>query len=256
MRAPAGPDRQRGRRAGAARRLWRGSRRFSMSDASGLAPRPARLGAGARCRSSRNYSGTSPTKAFGRCAAAGRHFTHSKVMAWVAFDRAVRSAEEFGLEAPWSAGAHSRRHPRRGLRRVSTRSAIASCSPMARDLDASLLLIPMVGFLPPDDPRVRGTLAAIEGGLIARRLRAALRHAATDRRPAAGRRRLPGLQFLAGRQLRAAGPLTMRARCSSGCSRCATTSACWRKNMMFARRQVGNFPQALSHLALVNTRGI
>ena len=59
----------------------------------------------------------SPTRASGRCAAQRRHFTHSKVMAWVAFDRAVRTVEEFGLDGPvdrWR--AHARRDPRRGLR--------------------------------------------------------------------------------------------------------------------------------------------
>ena len=48
--------------------------------------------------------------------------------------------------------------------------------------------------------------------------------------------------------------MTMRGRCSSGCSRCATMSVCWRKNTIpRARRQVGNFPQAFSHVALINT---
>ena len=62
-----------------------------------------------------------------------KHFTHSKVMAWVAFDRAVRSAEEFGLDGAARALARdARRDPRRGLRaRLRRRRSNASCSPTA-----------------------------------------------------------------------------------------------------------------------------
>ena len=100
-------------------------------------------------------------------------------MAWVAFDRAVRSAEEFALEAPldrWRGIA--RRDPRRGLRAAASTpradSFVQSYGSTA--LDASLLLMPLVGFLPPDDPRMRGTVAAIERELMHDGLGAALRH--------------------------------------------------------------------------------
>ena len=97
-----------------------------------------------------------------------RHFVHSKVMAWVAFDRVVRSATEFGLEGPvekWSA-LRDTIHAQvceRGYDPV--RNAFVQ-SYGSSALDASLLLIPVVGFLPPEDPRVRGTLAAIERELL------------------------------------------------------------------------------------------
>ncbi len=93
-----------------------------------------------------------------------RHYTHSKVMAWVAFDRAVRSSEDFGLDAPldrWRE-VRDRIHDdvcRRGFDPAQN-TFVQSYGASA--LDASLLLIPLVGFLPADDPRVRGTLAAIE----------------------------------------------------------------------------------------------
>ena len=97
-----------------------------------------------------------------------KHFTHSKVMAWVAFDRAVRSAVEFKLDAPlerWRA-TRDRIHDEVCDRGFDTarNSFIQSYGSTA--LDASLLLIPLVGFLPPSDPRVRGTLEAVERDLI------------------------------------------------------------------------------------------
>jgi GH15 family glucan-1,4-alpha-glucosidase len=104
-----------------------------------------------------------------------QHFTHSKVMAWVAADRMARSVREYGLPGP--AGRWERlrdrihhdvmRHGFDAERNTFTQ-AYGSAA-----LDASLLLIPRVGFLPATDPRVMGTIAAIrhelsDGGLIRR----------------------------------------------------------------------------------------
>jgi GH15 family glucan-1,4-alpha-glucosidase len=97
-----------------------------------------------------------------------RHFTYSKVMAWVAFDRAVKSAEDFELDGPrerWrqlAAEIHAD-VCRRGFD-AELGSFVQSYG--SKQLDASLLLLPEVGFLPPDDPRVRGTLRAIEQRLL------------------------------------------------------------------------------------------
>ena len=97
-----------------------------------------------------------------------RHFTHSKVMAWVALDRMVRSVEEFGLDGP----ADRWRALRRTIHEDACRNGFdpdlgsfvqSYCS---KRLDASLLLLPLVGFLPPDDLRIRGTVAAIERRLV------------------------------------------------------------------------------------------
>ncbi len=98
-----------------------------------------------------------------------KHFTYSKVMAWVAFDRAIRSAEQFGLDGPldrWRevADAIHANVCRRGFDRELGSFVQAYES---KQLDASLLLLPQVGFLPPDDPRVRGTVRAIEQRLMA-----------------------------------------------------------------------------------------
>jgi GH15 family glucan-1,4-alpha-glucosidase len=97
-----------------------------------------------------------------------RHFTYSKVMAWVAFDRAIKSAQEFGLEGPidrWReiAAAIHADVCRRGFN-AELGTFVQSYE--GKQLDASLLLLPQVGFLPPDDPRVRATLRAIERRLL------------------------------------------------------------------------------------------
>src|SRR5664279_1238319 len=97
-----------------------------------------------------------------------KHFTHSKVMAWVAFDRAVRSIEEFGLEGPvdrWR-GIRDTIHEQVCDQGVDDEQNSFVQSYGVAALDASLLLIPMVGFLPASDPRVRGTLEAIEHNLV------------------------------------------------------------------------------------------
>ncbi|MBA2474369.1 MAG: glycoside hydrolase family 15 protein [Actinobacteria bacterium] len=93
-----------------------------------------------------------------------RHFTHSKVMVWVAFDRAVRSAETQGLEGPverWRALA-SEIHEE--VCREGFDAGLGSFTQAygSSELDASLLLIPLVGFLPPEDPRVVGTIEAVQ----------------------------------------------------------------------------------------------
>jgi GH15 family glucan-1,4-alpha-glucosidase len=96
-----------------------------------------------------------------------QHFVHSKVMAWVAFDRAAQDARDFGdpEEARWRAIADEIHTQvcERGFDRELGSFVQAYGS---KQLDASLLLIPIVGFLPPHDPRVRGTLRAIEEKLL------------------------------------------------------------------------------------------
>jgi GH15 family glucan-1,4-alpha-glucosidase len=97
-----------------------------------------------------------------------RAFTHSRVMAWVAFDRAVKAVEQFGHSGPverWRALRDSvhREVCARGF--SSTKQAFVQSYDSDR-LDASLLLIPLVGFLPAADERVRKTVHAIERELV------------------------------------------------------------------------------------------
>jgi GH15 family glucan-1,4-alpha-glucosidase len=97
-----------------------------------------------------------------------RHFTHSKVMAWVAFDRAVKAVEKFGQDGPVERWRRLRDavHAdvcRRGFD-PSQNSFVQYYG--STDLDASLLMIPLVGFLPAHDPRVAGTVEAVQRHLV------------------------------------------------------------------------------------------
>jgi GH15 family glucan-1,4-alpha-glucosidase len=99
---------------------------------------------------------------------AARHFTFSKIMAWVAFDRAIKSAEAFNLEGPRDRWREQRRRIHEDVCRHGFNPELGSFvrSYGSKELDASLLLLPKVGFLPPEDPRVRGTVEAIERRLL------------------------------------------------------------------------------------------
>jgi GH15 family glucan-1,4-alpha-glucosidase len=160
-----------------------------------------------------------------------RHFTFSKIMAWVALDRTVRDAERYKLAAPLERWRQLRDHIHAticergfdGSRNTFTQSFGSS------ELDASLLLMPTMGFLPPDDPRVRGTLAAVEKELLVDGF--VLRY-----RTKTG---VDGLPPGEGVFLLASGlPIITLSRtgtpkqpvCSSACYRSATTSAYSRKN--------------------------
>jgi GH15 family glucan-1,4-alpha-glucosidase len=97
-----------------------------------------------------------------------RHFTHSKVMAWVAFDRAVKAVQRSKLDGPrehWEE-IRDRIHAevcRRGFD-TEQRSFVQEYGGKA--LDASLLMLPLVGFLPPDDERMVGTVEAVQRHLL------------------------------------------------------------------------------------------
>ncbi|RIK78087.1 MAG: glucoamylase [Planctomycetota bacterium] len=92
-----------------------------------------------------------------------RCFTHSKVMAWVAFDRAVKAVECFGADGPVASWRQMRQRIHDEVCQRGYNAALRSFVQYyeGESLDASLLMIPLVGFLPSSDPRVAGTIAAI-----------------------------------------------------------------------------------------------
>ncbi len=185
-----------------------------------------------------------------------RHFTHSKVMAWVAFDRAVRSIEEFGLDGPverWRL-VRSTIHDevcQHGFD-AGQNSFVQSFG--AKQLDASLLLIPLVGFLPPDDERVRGTVAAIERKLIRNGL--VMRYdtgAGTDGLPEGEGAFLACSFWLADNYALLGRRQEARALFERLLAVRNDVGLLAEEYDPVLKRQLGNFPQAFSHLALINT---
>ena len=97
-----------------------------------------------------------------------QHFTHSKVMAWVAFDRAIKDAEHFGFQCSLERWRTVRDQIHREVcdRAYDTSRSTFVQAYGSKQLDASLLLIPELGFLPAEDARVHGTVRAIESTLV------------------------------------------------------------------------------------------
>ena len=185
-----------------------------------------------------------------------KHFTHSKVMAWVAFDRVIRSAEEFGLDGPvaqWRA-IRDAIHAEVCAKGFDSAQNSFVQSYGAKALDASLLLLPIVGFLPPSDPRIRGTLAAIEQNLI--RDGFVLRYhtsAATDGLPPGEGVFLACSFWLADNYILQERFAEARKLFERLLSLRNDVGLLAEEYDPSARRQLGNFPQAFSHLALINT---
>jgi GH15 family glucan-1,4-alpha-glucosidase len=185
-----------------------------------------------------------------------RQFTHSKVMAWVAFDRAVKDVEAFGLEGPVAAWRQTRDaiHAQVCASGYDARRNTFVQSYDSPHIDSSLLLIPQVGFLPADDPRVRGTVEAIEQNLVVDGL---VRRYSTD----TGVDALPPHEgaFLPCSFWLADG-LVLIGRRDEGEALFERLLALSNDVGLLSeeydtrgRHMLGNFPQALTHMALVNT---
>jgi GH15 family glucan-1,4-alpha-glucosidase len=184
----------------------------------------------------------------------GKHYVTSKVMTWVAFDRGIKSAETFGFKAPlekWRALREAIHLDvcARGFDPELNSFVESYGSTM---LDASILLLPSVGFLPPEDPRVRGTLVAIERYLM--RDGFVLRHdpREAEQQPAEGAFLactlwLADAYVLAGELAHAQELFTRVVAVANDLGLLAE------EYDTAAGRQTGNFPQALTHIALINT---
>jgi GH15 family glucan-1,4-alpha-glucosidase len=188
-----------------------------------------------------------------------RHFTHSKVMAWVAFDRGVQAVERFGRSGPverWRE-VRSQIHAEVVERGFDVELNSFTQAYGEKCLDASLLIIPLVGFLPADDPRMIGTVAAIErelfhDGFIYR----------YSQNPAA--RRVDGLPPGEGAFLPCtfwfADVLAQQGRHDEAEEIFERLLGLRNDLGLLAeewdpatRRQLGNYPQAFTHVSLVNT---
>lgn len=186
----------------------------------------------------------------------GKHYVSSKVMTWVAFDRGIKSAEKFGFKAPlteWRSLRDAIHHDvcTKGFDPVQN-SFVEAYG--AKVLDASILLLPSVGFLPPSDPRVVGTLAAIEKYLMRDGfvLRHDPRRKTDEQEPIEGAFLactlwLADAYVLAGRLDKAE---TLFERVLGVANDLGLLAEEYDPTI---GRQTGNFPQALTHIALINT---
>jgi GH15 family glucan-1,4-alpha-glucosidase len=187
-----------------------------------------------------------------------RHFTHSKLMAWVAADRAVRSVERFGVEGPVQEWRRLREEIRADILRNGYDADRKTFTQYygSSELDAALLMIPMVGFLPADDERVVGTVAAIErellvDGFVQRYTQDEASR--TDGLPPGEGAFLACTFWLAdnyslmGRHEEAVEVFERLLALSNDVGLLAE------EYDPEARRLVGNFPQAFSHVPLINT---
>jgi len=177
-------------------------------------------------------------------------------MAWVALDRTVRDAERFNFPAPLESWrkVRDRMHATIcGLGFDSERNTFTQ-SFGSSELDASLLLIPLVGFLPADDPRVRGTVAAIERELMVDGLVLRYRTKAdVDGLPPGEGVFLPCSFWLANNYRLQHRDAEARALFERLLSLRNDVGLLAEEYDPKAQRQLGNFPQAFSHLALIGT---
>ena len=185
-----------------------------------------------------------------------QHFTYSKVMAWVAYDRAIKSAESFGLEGPLDEWRKLRDQIFQDVceRGFNKELGIFTQAYGSKLLDANLLLVPCVGFLPVTDPRIEQTVAAIERDLF--RNGFVMRyntHEGGDTLP-------PGEGAFLACSFWLVDVYILQDRFDDAerlfrrlVGLCNDVGLLSEEYDMGSKRLVGNFPQAFSHLALVNS---
>jgi GH15 family glucan-1,4-alpha-glucosidase len=184
-----------------------------------------------------------------------RQFTHSKMMAWVAFDRAVKAVERHGLEGPVDRWRALRDEVHREVCEHGYDADRKTFTQYygSRELDASVLMMPLVGFLPADDERVAGTVAAIERDLMMDGFVHRYTAGDVDGLPAeqgvflACTFWLADTYALAGRRDDANRTFERMLGLANDVGLLSE------EYDPDAKRLLGNFPQALTHLSLVNT---
>jgi GH15 family glucan-1,4-alpha-glucosidase len=185
-----------------------------------------------------------------------QHFTYSKVMAWVAVDRTIKAAEEFRSD-------HFVQQCRALREKIHAEVCEKGFDPQlgafvqaygSKQLDASALLIPVVGFLPPDDPRVRSTVEQIEKRLVVDGLVLRYDSEKTDDGLPGGEGAFLACSFWLADNYALMGRLEDARRLFLHLlGLCNDVGLLSEEYDPRARRFLGNFPQAFSHVALVNT---
>jgi GH15 family glucan-1,4-alpha-glucosidase len=185
-----------------------------------------------------------------------KQFTHSKVMAWVAVDRAIRSAEEFGAEIPLDDWRELRQKIHDNVCANGYDPELKSFVQTygSKNLDTALLMIPLVGFLPADDERVINTVAAVETHLFVDGfVKRYDNEIVGDGLPGGEGVFLACSFWLADNYVLLGRIDDARKLFESLLRICNDVGLLSEEYDPYAKRQVGNFPQAFSHLGLINT---
>jgi len=183
-----------------------------------------------------------------------RHYTYSKVMAWVVFDRAVRLAERFELDAPLERWRHVRDeiHAEVCERGYDRERGTFTQYYGSQELDASVLNIPLVGFLPGDDERVSGTIDAIRRELGRDGFVSRYSTAVTDDGLPGDEGQFLACSFWLVNALARNGRVDEARALFERLTGLANDLGLLAEEYDVARRrQIGNFPQAFSHLTLI-----
>jgi GH15 family glucan-1,4-alpha-glucosidase len=185
-----------------------------------------------------------------------RHFVHSKVMAWVAFDRAVKAVERFGLDGPVDEWRQSRIAVHDQIWREGFSVARNTFTQYygSTEPDASLLMLPLVGFIDANDPRMLGTVAAIEQDLLVDGFVRRYRTDETVDGLPPGEGAFMACTFWLADNYSLQGRRDEAVRMFEGLlSLCNDVGLLAEEYDVGLKRQLGNFPQAFSHVMLINT---
>lgn len=185
-----------------------------------------------------------------------RHFTHSKAMCWVAFDRTIRSVEQFKLKAPIDEWRKIRDQIHEDICRRGFDAKLGSFvqSYGSKEVDASLLLLPLVGFLPPTDPRIVGTVRRVEKLLMHKGFVMRYRHDAPGGHSASREGAFLPCSFWLADYYELIGREDVARRILKRLLAVQNDVGLFAEEYDPRKRQLlGNFPQALTHVALVNT---
>jgi GH15 family glucan-1,4-alpha-glucosidase len=184
-----------------------------------------------------------------------KHFTYSKMMAWVAFDRAIKAAGMLHANAPVERWQKVRSKIHDEVCSQAWNETLGSFvqSYGSEQLDASLLVMPMTGFLPPEDHRVRGTLKAIEGKLMSGGLVMRYNTAESSDGLPPGEGVFLACSFWMVTALKLQGRDADAKKLFERVVSLANDVGLLAEEYdTTALRLVGNFPQALSHISLIN----
>ena len=204
-------------------------------------------------------TGTSLTKGIWEVRGPKRHFTHSKVMAWVASTARSRPSSSSGERGRWTSGAI---FANGSAMTSGARASIRSCNSFVRyygskELDASLLMLPLVGFLAADRPALcRGRSRLIQRETAARRFRATLLRSRLRTWTGCRAARAPSCHALSGWPTTwlCRDAMTKRARIFERLLDCRNDLGLLAEEYSpEQKRLLGNFPQAFSHIGLINT---